>query len=89
MLGHMEGIIVCATIKVGKFMCIERRESFMQDLGIDMKDVSAKLLCNITNSYDSVKDLPDQSAEFKRIVQPLSETNIMCDGSCEEFSHGP
>ena len=58
-LGHMERRIVCATIKVGKFMRIEKRERFMQDLGFNMKDVSAVLVCNITDSYDSAKDLPD------------------------------
>ena len=40
----------------------------MQDLGINMKDISAELVHNITNSYDSAKDLPDWSAEFKKIV---------------------
>ena len=78
MLGHMEGIIECAAIKVRKFMHIKRRERFMQDLGFDMKDMSAKLVHNITNSYDSTKDLPDWSAEFKKIVQSLPETNIFC-----------
>ena len=78
MLGHMEGRIVCAAIKVGKFKRIKKRERFMQDLGFDMKDVSTKLVHNITDSYDSAKDLPDQSAEFKKIVQPVLETNILC-----------
>ena len=50
----------------------------MQDLGFDMKDMSAVLVHNITDSYDSAKDLPDGSAEFKKIVQPVSETNILC-----------
>jgi len=77
-LGHMVGRIVCAAIKVGKFMRIERRERFMQDLSLDMKNVSAELVRNIIDSYDSAKDLPDRSAEFKRIVQPVSETNILC-----------
>ena len=71
MLGHMEERIVCATIKVGKFMCIKKRETFLQDHDINMKDVSAKLVCNITNSCDSAKDLPDQNAEFKKIFQPV------------------
>ena len=78
MLGYMEGRIVCAAIKVGKFMCIKRRERFMQDLGIDMNDMSAELVCNITDSYDSAKELSDWSAEFKRIVQSVSEMNILC-----------
>ena len=55
MLGHMEGRIVCAMIKVGKFMCIKKRERFMQDLCLNIKDISVKLVCNITNSYDSAK----------------------------------
>ena len=50
----------------------------MQDLGFNMKDVSTVLVHNITDSYDSAKDLPDRSAEFKEIVQPVSETNILC-----------
>ena len=77
-LGHMEGRIVCAAIKVGKFMRIKKREKFMQDLGFNTKDVSAVLVHNIIDSYDSAKDLPDQSAEFKKLVQPISETNILC-----------
>ena len=35
------------------------REKFMQDLGFHMKDVSAVLVHNITDSYDSAKELPD------------------------------
>ena len=50
----------------------------MQDLGIDIKDISAELVWHITNSYDSANDLPDQSAELKKIIQPVSETNILC-----------
>ena len=37
MLGHMEGRIVCAAIKVVKFMRIEKRERFMQDHGFDIR----------------------------------------------------
>ena len=50
----------------------------MQDLGFDMNDISAKLVHNITKSYDSAKYLPHHSAEFKKIVQPSSATNILC-----------
>ena len=50
----------------------------MQDLGFNMKDMSSVLVCNINGFYDSAKDFPDQSAEFKKIVQPVSETNILC-----------
>ena len=50
----------------------------MQDLGFDMKDVSAMLMRNITNSSDSAKDLSDQSAEYKKLVQLVLETNILC-----------
>ena len=78
MLGHMEGRIVCATFKVGKFMRIDRWERFMQVLGVYIKDMSVKLVQNIASSYDSAKDLPDQSKEFKKIVQPVLETNILC-----------
>ena len=89
-LGHMEGRIVCATIKVGKFMHIEKREKFMQDLGFNMKDVSTVLVHNITDSYDSAKDLHDQSAEFKKIVQQsIGDQYFVCDGSSREFSCGP
>ena len=55
----MEGRIVCAAIKVGKFMRVERQERFMQDLSLDMKNVSAELVRNIIDSYDSAKDVPD------------------------------
>ena len=48
---------VSPAIKVGKFMCIERRERFMQDLGADIDNISAELVRNITDSNDSAKDL--------------------------------
>ena len=52
--------------------CIsKKRERFIEDLGINIKDVSAKLVHNIINLYDSGKDLPNQSAEFNKIVQPV------------------
>ena len=66
------------SITVGKVTCIKRMKRFMQDHGSNMQDISAKLVHNISNSYDSAKDLSDGSAEFKKIVQPVSETNIMC-----------
>ena len=42
MLGHLEGRIVFANIKAGKFMHIEKWERLMQDLSMDMKDVLAE-----------------------------------------------
>ena len=50
----------------------------MQDLGFGLKDVSAMLVHNITDSYDSAKDLPNRCVEFKKLVQLVSETNILC-----------
>ena len=61
----------------------------MHDLGISLKDISAELVHNITDSYNSAKGLPDQSAEFKKTIQPVGGKHFMCDGSCQEFSHGP
>ena len=46
-LGHMEGRLVSGTIKVEKFMHIEQRETFMQDLGVDKKELSTELVRNI------------------------------------------
>ena len=78
MLGNVEESIVCDVIKVGIFMHIKKRKRLMQDLGFNMKDMSAELLCNITNFYDSAKDLSAWSVEFKKIVQSVLETNILC-----------
>ena len=50
----------------------------MQGLGFDMKDMLAELVHNITISCNSTKDLPDWIVEFKNIVQPVLETNILC-----------
>ena len=77
-LGHLEGRLVSAAIKVGKFMHIECRDEFMQHLGVKEKGISADLVHDVIDCYESVKDLPDQSAQFKRIVQLVLETNILC-----------
>ena len=50
----------------------------MQYLGYELKDVSAVLVHNITDSYYSAKDLSGQSVAFKKIFEPISETTILC-----------
>ena len=47
--GCIEGRLVSAM--VGKLICIKRREKFMQDLGVDINNISAELISNISNSY--------------------------------------
>ena len=48
----------------------------MQYLGVDMNNISAELVRNITDSNGSAKDLSNKSAEFKKIVQPMEMNNL-------------
>ena len=88
MLGHMEGRIVCAAIKVRKFMCIERRERFMQDLGLIWRTFQPSwymiLLTPMTlqkRSLTGVQNSKDSSTCVR-------DKYLVCDGSCGDFSHG-
>ena len=53
-------------------------EKFLQDFSMKHKNIIVELVHNITDSYDSGKDLSKWSAEFKELIQPVMETNILC-----------
>ena len=63
---------MCVAIEAGKFMHIKKRERFMQDLSLDMRNIFAELLRNIIDFYDSAKNLPNGSCHPTLIWFPVN-----------------